>query len=80
MVMIEGLPLWQDFGFGALLIVLATVGAELLARHVEADAACSRRLALRSGPRAAVAGPTRSTKRETLSELSELSEPPLRLM
>ena len=52
MIMIAGLPLWQDFGFGALLIALATVGAELLARHVEADAACSRRLALRGGQRA----------------------------
>jgi len=39
MFTIEGLPLWGDFGFGALLMGLITVGAEMLARYVEADAA-----------------------------------------
>ena len=68
MVMIEGLPLWQDFGFGALLIVLATVGAELLARHVEADAACSR-FALRGGQRASRVYPRSCTADLTDEEL-----------
>ena len=49
MLTIAQLPLWQDFGFGLLLMVLVTVAAERLGRYIEADAV-QRRLEGRGTP------------------------------
>ena len=49
MFTIAKLPLWQDFGFGLLLMVLVTVAAERLGRYIEADAV-QRRLSARATP------------------------------
>jgi len=67
MFTIAKLPLWQDFGFGLLLMVLVTVAAERLGRYIEADAVQRRLTAGTTRTRRSIVGVCATSSRPTIT-------------